>query len=232
MKFPTVLKTINESQPETIPDLSRQVESWAATVSRLRGMESATQTKIDLLTVERSQHLLAALAENNPVAQAERERLQTACDLAGTERKDLTVAIQQAEARLTSLRQELAAAEKQSWFEAVEHLIQQRPEKSEPIQLALRQLLAACQEADRCDTEIDELLVKLDLKQGGVNMIPSMTRLCTYTYMRFEFNRMFGVDHLPSDHFGAHKNNLVEMLRNAFAGWLESLRQARGESRE
>lgn len=149
---------------EKIVTLKQEIVRWEAKNTELEQQSRQAGERVAELEDQRGQQVLGALAENDPAAKAQLEKLTLELERVVRHSADLVLAHEQAGARVTGLRQELVAAERTVDEEQLVELLQERETLGHEVaRMVEDQLLPLLRTAGGLSEEMSGLARRLGL---------------------------------------------------------------------
>ncbi len=148
-----------------IVELRQEIVNWEAKTTELEQQSQSANERVDELEEQRETYVLAALAEDDPGAKVQLEKLGLEVERGARHSADLVLAREQAGERVDVLRQELAKAERAAQEEELLRLVEQREAVGHELaRLMEKEVLPQLRQAGELTEEMSRLAGRLGLE--------------------------------------------------------------------
>lgn len=200
----------------TIASLRQEIAGWETKLAKLEESEQAGRHRLAGLESEREEWVLAAVADGDPTAQAQLQRLDGEHERTARSQRDYQVAVAQANSKLESLRQQLAVAEKQMHVDLLGSLVPARLARGKRITALVEQLRSQLRQASTEDAEIKAGLLRLDANRlGNLARLASETpRTYAWAFLKHSLKDVLPVG--SGTHYSPAELESLELLDERF----------------
>jgi hypothetical protein len=209
----------------TIANLRQVIAGWETKIAKLQESEHAGRQQIAALESERKEWVLAAVADGDPSAQAQLQRLDGEQDRTARSQRDYEVALAQANSKLEFLRQQLAVAEKQMQVDLLRGLVPARLARGKRIAALVEQLGSQLRQASAEEAEIKSGLLRLDPNRLGnlAEWASEKPRSYAWAFLKHSLRDVLPVAS-GSHHSPAELASLDALDERFFGGILDALK--------